>query len=135
MRYGKRSVFNTVMHSRVTLVFLIVAFLFLIKTTWNMHERAAIAEGRLDQSRVELREAKQRKEDLARKVGYLSTDEGVQSEIRSKFRAAEKGESVAVIVDDRQTANVISSNASGTSTAVSKKLSWWGRVAYFFGFR
>lgn len=129
MKYGKRSIWKKIIGSRITLFVVLILFIFLLKTTLGMVDKANITKERLAQSEAAYDALTARSEDLSRKVGYLSTDEGKASEIRTKFRAAENGESVAVIINNDESKDLSNSTASSTST----RISWWKKMLKVFG--
>jgi len=114
------------MKSPVTLFVVFCLFLFLLKTAWSMYQKSELSETRVNDAQLALDQISVHKQDLADKVSYLSTDQGIQSEIRSKFHAAADGESVAVIIGDQQTAAVVKAPDKVT-------VSWWQRVLHMFG--
>ena len=126
MKYCKQYSWKHFMRSPMVLLIVLVAFIFLSRSVWGMYKKAQISDERLAQARQALSDLNQHKEDLASKVAYLSTDQGIESEIRTKFRAAADGESIAVIVGDTQVAAV-----SEASTTV--KVSWWRRLFQSLG--
>jgi competence protein ComGC len=116
MKYGNRPRWKQIVGSPVSLIVLLVILVALIRATWSVHEKSAASIAKLAQAQAELIKLQARDADLSRKVAYLSTNEGVQS-----------GESVAVILDDSQTAAAV--NTASTTPSVG----WWGRVLQFFG--
>ena len=129
MRYGKRSIWKRIISSPFTLAAVVVLFIVLARSTWNMYQKAHLSDTRLEQANSELAKLAQRQDELSQKVVYLSTEQGIEAEIRTKYHAVKEGESVAVIVDDQrqtQTAAVV----QATSTPV---VSWWQRVLRFVG--
>lgn len=93
-----------------------------------MNASAKVAKERLDKAQNDQRKLEDRKNDIAAKVEYLSTDKGMESEIRSKFRLAEEGESVAVIVSDTSNATTVA-----TTTGIQKE-NWWQKLMGMIGF-
>ncbi len=75
----------------------IVLFIILAKAAWNIHERASISEARLDQAQTELQKLQEHHRDLSGKVTFLLTEQGVESELRTKYLAVKDDELVAVI--------------------------------------
>ena len=126
MRYGNRSSSRRILSSPIALIVLLILFAILVKAAWNAHTKAVLSQTKLDDARNELAKLQERQADLSTKVAYLSTDQGLQAEMRDKFHAVKDGESVAVIVDNSQSANAI--QASSTAS-----IGWWGRFLHFFG--
>ena len=110
MKYRKQGLFSKVMSSRVVLLILIVLFAFLTKVSFTMKERLELSKSKLNVANSELDKLINHQTDLANKIKYLSTDEGIEAELRTKYRAIRNGESVAVIID---------SDKKATSTATS----------------
>ena len=132
MKYSKQGNWVKIISSPFTLVVIVVIFIFLIKAVWNMREKVISSSENLNTVSAELSRLENRQSDLADKIKYLSTEQGVESELRTKYRAIRDGESVAVIVDDNQTASVI--DASSTDLIINEKKSWTRKFLQFFGF-
>lgn len=130
MKYGNRSLLKRLVASPVALVVAAVLLAVLAKAGWNLYEKAQVSSGRLEQAQAELAKLRDREAKLSDTVGYLSTERGLENEIRSKYHAIREGESVAVIVDDSKTAAVV--NASMTQATSS--VGWFRRMLRVFGF-
>jgi len=65
-------------------------------------------------------------------VSRLSTDEGIEAEIRSKYPAVKQGESVAVIIGDSNLDS--SSNDTATSSIQIVHTAWWEKVLQMIEF-
>jgi len=113
MKYGKRHTMKKVMRSPFVLVAVLIAFIFLARGAWNIHEKASISRLRLEQAQSELAKLQSRQVGLASEIDRLSTEQGVETEIRTKYKGVRPGESVAVIIGDNNTA----SETQATSTA------------------
>jgi cell division protein FtsB len=132
MKYGNSSSWKRFISSPFTLVAVIVLFLFLTKAVWGIREKNTLSVSRLELAQAELTKLESHQRDLAEQIRYLSTEQGIESELRTKYRAIREGESVAVIVDDNQTASVI--DASSTVMNKVDEKSWFKKVLGFFGF-
>lgn len=128
MRYGKRSSNSSIFSSLPVFIIAILAFVFMIKVSWSMYEKAILSKDKLAQAEAALNDINSRKNELQKKVSFLSTDQGVQSEARTKFRLAEEGESVAVIIGDEQSKKTVS------TTTIERKKSLWRRLIGMIGF-
>ncbi len=126
MRYGKQNLWKVILSSPITPVILFIVLAFLAKATLSIYSKARVSQNRLVEAQAELGKLQARQADLAHKVDYLSTDQGVEAEMRTKYRAVKEGESVAVIVDNTAAAAAI--QASSTP-----QIGWWGRLLGFFG--
>ena len=129
--YGPTKKRFRVMKSPITIILACIILAVLIKATWSIHKKAVIADTKLVQAKSELAKLQARDQDLQLQVGYLSTDQGVEAELRTKYRAVKDGESVAVIMDDSQPAAAIEASSSSSSSTVG--VSWWRRFLSFFG--
>ncbi len=132
MKYGNSSSWKRFISSPFTLVAVIILFLFLTKAVWGIREKNTLSVSRLELAQAELTKLESHQRDLAEQIRYLSTEQGIESELRTKYRAIREGESVAVIVDDNQTAAVI--DASSTIMNKVDEKSWVKKVLRFFGF-
>ena len=126
MKYGNRSVWKRVMKSRITLVIALVVFVFMAKAAWDVYWKESVSSNRLAGAQAALDQLRNRNADLSRKIAFLSTEQGVKSEIRAKFRATESGESVAVIVGDSEPRVI-------TEAPATVELPWWRKMLRMFG--
>lgn len=132
MKYGNSSLWKKFISSPFTLVVFILVFLFLVKTVWGIREKNSLSVSKLELAQAELVKLETHEKDLAGQIRYLSTEQGIESELRTKYRAIREGESVAVIVDDNQTASVI--EASSIDINKENKKSWIKKLLQFVGF-
>lgn len=132
MKYGNSSSWKRFISSPFTLLAVIVLFLFLTKAVWGIREKNTLSVSRLELAQAELTKLESHQRDLAEQIRYLSTEQGIESELRTKYRAIREGESVAVIVDDNQTASVIDASSTVMNKAAEK--SWFKKFLRFFGF-
>lgn len=126
MKYRNQSPWKRIISSPVSSIVLLIVIIFLIKGTINIIKKYETSLDRLVQAQATLDNLESRKNDLEEKVAYLSTDRGIESEIRSKFRVALEGESVAVIVDE-------SSAPTTSPIKATKQISWWRKWLKVFG--
>ena len=115
MRYGNHSPWKKYLASPITIALLLVVCSILIKASTNLNKKSNLGAEKLQQAQAELQKLKDRQSDLTFKVEHLSSDEGLESEIRAKYRAVKDGESVAVIVDDEKAAVIEASTTPETS--------------------
>ena len=140
MKYGNRSPWKRAFYSPVSVVIAGIALAFLIRSGWNIHDKAMLAEERLDQAKTELADLEQQKSDLTASIGKLSTPAGMEATLREKYHAVKEGESVAVIVDNSPTSTGSSSMASNGEENYSQesdgntKTSAWGSFLQFMRF-
>lgn len=104
--FKRKRTIDRIIYSPVSLIILVIILAFSVRATWAVHVKEQMSRDSLDQSQRELDKIAAREQSLNQAIAYLSTPQGVETEIRKKFRVVKDGESVAVIVDD----------ASGTAT-------------------
>lgn len=132
MKYSNRGFWYKLTSSKLMLFFFIFLFLFLIKVSWNIREKSIISSTKLNVAENELIRLNEHQKDLQEQINNLSTESGVENEIRTKYKAIKDGELVAVIVDNDQMANVVDS--SSTDILNNKNISWFKKILKFFGF-
>ena len=81
---------------------------------------------RLVQAQNELQKLQEHQQDLSGKVAFLSTDQGVESELRTKYLAVKDDESVAVITGSEV-------STTSTSTPVVVQENWFMRFLHALG--
>lgn len=96
--YEKRKV-KQLMYSKVSLVILAIVVILLLNSVWNIFRKEA--ETRINRAKLEnsLEELKERESVLREEIERLSTERGIEEEVRSKFEVAREDEEVMVIVD------------------------------------
>lgn len=127
MKYGNRAHWKRYLASPVALIFLLLVLFVLARATFRLTAKADSGEVRLAQAQAEYQKLEQRKADLSIKVEKLSTTEGLESEIRAKYRAVKDGESVAVIIDEEHSAAALNASSTvkvGFFRRVWRKLGW-----------
>jgi hypothetical protein len=127
MKYSNKPLWKKIVESPVSSFVFLLIFVFVARAAWNMYEKASVSDKRLNQALATLAKQSSLNDTLSEKVAYLATDQGVESEIRTKFHAAREGEFVAVIIGDSQTGN------SGQASSTSVVLSWWQKLLQVFG--
>jgi cell division protein FtsB len=136
MKSGNRSTWQRVFYSPAGIVVGCVVFILLIRGGLSIHEKADMAEQRLQQAQIELAGLERQQQTLSSSIDQLSTPEGIEAELREKYHAVKQGESVAVIIgsssgDDVDSEGALSSSSLASSTSPS---SWWGSVLRSIGF-
>ena len=130
MKYGNRPLSKKILQSPIAIIVAIILLVILARAAWGIRVKAIASATRLSQAESELSKLKAHEKDLSDQVRYLSSESGIESELRTKYRAVKDGESVAVILDRSQTASV--EDASSTNQTVAS-VGWWQRLIEFFG--
>lgn len=85
------------LYAKPTIFVLAVVLFFAVHAAWGMYEKSREASQKRDKATAELVELKQREKSLTEDVARLSTDRGVEDEIRNRFMVAKDGEKVMII--------------------------------------
>jgi cell division protein FtsB len=125
MKYGNRTFWHKVSSSPVVMVIVIILLAVIIRANFRIYGKVYVSNQRLQQSENEIARLQERKLELTSKVDKLSTGEGVESEIRSKYMAVKEGESIAVIIDDSEKNNYKDNMISTTTDSWYKKVWKW----------
>ncbi len=101
------------LYSKVTYIILFIIVLLLANSVWNIyfkHRDTRLERKKLEReiATLEVQEAQLRAE-----IERLSTPQGVEEEIRSKFEVSKDGESVMVIVNPEEDDTDTSSRSKG----------------------
>jgi cell division protein FtsB len=111
-----------ILYSKGMVILLIILFLYMMNATWNMFKKASESAANLATATNELNRLKSREDVLSTEIERLSTDPGIEAEIRNKFSVSKPGEKLLIIVDDKPT----------TTPEVAKPESWWTKFKKFF---
>lgn len=134
MKYSKRSPMRRFLSSPIALAGAFLVLVFLVRAIGTIHGKVAESERRLAEARAQYQRLSQRQSTLAEQVGYLSTPEGQEAEVRTKYHGIRDGESLAVIVDDGSpTASSSQVAALGDAAAVAQSQSWWRKLLGMIG--
>ena len=111
LEFQKKKRIRKILYSPIVLLLLAIIFVLLFRGTWGVYKK-------------EIDKLISRQNSLTSSLDYLKTDQGVEGEIRSKFRAVKEGEKVSVIVDDQK--------SDSTSTASSTEEGFWSKFFNWF---
>jgi cell division protein FtsB len=117
LEFRKKNQIRKVLYSPIIVLILAILFVILFRGAWGVYKKDKLSHYNLDQEKKELDKIMKRQESLETALAYLSTDRGVESEIRSKFRAVKQGEKISVIIDDEK--------PEATSSTTTKKSFWY----------
>jgi cell division protein FtsB len=102
--YEKRR-FRRLLYSKVTLIILGLIIIWLLFAVWNMYQKERDTRlKRIEQKQV-LDELKGRETALQEEIERLSTERGIEAEVRSKFEVGKEGEKVFIIIDNPEKEN------------------------------
>jgi len=124
LEYKKSKIgFKHVIYSKPFLVFLFVMTLLLGKAAYNVYQKEKLSKESFALASTRLVELTDREKYLSGEIKRLQKKEGVDEEIRDKFRVAKDGETTVFIVEP---------NNEASSTQVNVKESLWQRFTGFF---
>lgn len=101
--YEKRKL-KRIVYTRAAVVLLLMPTLLLAYATYNAFLKERQTAQRREAIAAELGALEKREQALQEEIERLSTDRGIEEEIRSKFDVGRKGEKLIVIVEPEQEA-------------------------------
>src|SRR3989344_8425173 len=82
-------------------VLLIILIFWAGSGAWNGYKKNSIIKKTHKEAQLELQTLILRQEELNKKLDLLSTDRGVEEELRTKFQIVKPGEKAVIIVDGK----------------------------------
>jgi cell division protein FtsB len=113
---------RSVAYNKVTLLVMAILALLALRSVWVVYFKYKESLALRNTVQVEVNELSKREKELSSNIQRLGTEEGVESEIRSKFSVSKNNESLVVIVDDDNRLH----NAKATTTSI------WGKFLNLF---
>lgn len=95
--FRQRFRFRRMLYSKIVAVALLALFVLVAQATWGMYEKSVEAGERRDRAEMTLRGYEERTEELDANIERLSTERGIEEEIRDRFMVAKEGEGVIVV--------------------------------------
>lgn len=89
-----------ILSSPILSFILFVILLILLNGIYGVYKRGEIARINRIEGDRKLALLKDRQERLSNEIAKLSTDRGVEEELRNKFQITKKGEEVMIVVDE-----------------------------------
>lgn len=124
--FKKKRRIKEILYSRITIIFLVVVFIFFANSTWDIYKKSRFASENRTIAENNLDKIKKRENILVYKINKLNTKRGVEEEIRNKFGFVKKGEDVVVVV----TPNKKDKNDSIKSVSFAER--WWRKLLDLF---
>ncbi|PIT96993.1 hypothetical protein COT82_00180 [Candidatus Campbellbacteria bacterium CG10_big_fil_rev_8_21_14_0_10_35_52] len=120
--YEKRK-FKRLLYSKLSLIILALIVIKLSFSVFDMYKKERDTRlKRIEQKNI-LYELEKREKDLNDEIERLSSEKGIEEEIRSKFEVGKEGESVILIIDNPEDKNMKNNNT---------KKSFWQRLKDLF---
>ncbi len=107
----------------VILILLVIA----VQGAWGMYEKHLDARGKESQVREELAALNAREAELRTDIEQLSSERGIEAEIRERFMVAKEGEQVIVLTDEQAAATEVPSVTVPDSIEEKKGILDWLR--------
>ena len=124
LEFQQKRKIRKIIYSPVSLILLAIIAVFFVRGAWNVYQKESSSQDYLNQAQDELSKVTTTQQGLSESVAELQTEQGVEADIRHKFRVVKPGEQIAVIVDD---------SASSTASTTAAASSIWQKVIGFFG--
>jgi len=101
------------LYSKPAIAFLALVIIFLMVQVWGVAMKDQSARARSADAERELRELEERETELTDEIKRLSTEHGVEEELRRKYDIVKEGERVIVLVQPEDSEEETDSGSSG----------------------
>ncbi|MEK7184885.1 MAG: hypothetical protein AAB683_01990 [Patescibacteria group bacterium] len=98
--FQRKKKIRKIIYSPISLILLSIVFILLVKGVIDVYKKEKLSINNLKQEQIEYEKLQVRKKTLNSSLEYLKTEQGIENEIRVKFRAVKEGEQVSVIVEN-----------------------------------
>jgi cell division protein FtsB len=120
--FQEKKRFKKLLYSKTTVAILGIFIIFFANATWGVYKKERESSANAVNAKKELEHLTDRKILLNKETKRLSTEQGIEEEIRAKYSVSKPGESVIIIVNDKEAA----------TTTVQNQDSWWGKFKKWF---
>lgn len=100
--FRERFRLRKVLYAKPTIIIMAFFTVLLLRAAWGMHEKSLDAIKNRDTALEELQSLQNRKAELEGDIAHLSSDEGIEAEIRDRFMVAKEGEKVMIVVAPKE---------------------------------
>ncbi len=100
MDFHEKRKIKRLLYSKVTLIILALLVIWLSFNVFSMYKKERDTRLRRIEQREVLDELEGREASLKEEIERLSTERGIEQEVRSKFEVGKEGEEVVIIVDN-----------------------------------
>lgn len=126
LEFNNKKKLRKIIYSPVAMSLLVIIFLIVFRAVWGVYNKFQLSKQNLIKDKTEMAKLLTREKGLTSSLDYLKTEQGIESEIRTKFRAVKGDEKLAVIVEDEKLVP--------TPIDLSEKRGFWTKVyAIIFG--
>jgi cell division protein FtsB len=95
--FRDRSKFRRVVYSKPVILVLLAILILLLEASWGMYEKSVDASDRRDKTLSTEAQYKKRDAELSNDINRLSTERGIEEEIRTRYMVAKDGENVIIV--------------------------------------
>ncbi|HJO89908.1 MAG: septum formation initiator family protein [Candidatus Pacebacteria bacterium] len=103
--FHEKRKFRRFLYSKVMLIILAIIVVWLFFAVFDMYKKERDTGLKSAEQREILNELEERETALQDEINRLSTEKGIEEEIRSKFEVGREGEEVIIIVDNPEEKN------------------------------
>ena len=116
-----RNRLRKIIYGKPTIIVVVVFFIFVANGAWGMYRKSTEATEKRNGAEARLAELQKREKELSDDILRLSTDRGIEGEIRDRYMVAKEGESVMIVTDpDAQKIHTVT--VTGENPTVMQKM-------------
>jgi cell division protein FtsB len=124
LEFRKKKRIQKIIYSPIVLLILAIVLVLLLRGVVGVYKKERLTQHNLTKDKMELSKIISRQNNLASSLDYLKTEQGIESEIRSKFRVVKDGEKVSIIIDDQKIGEPV-------STTTTENSFWYNITSWF----
>ena len=124
-QFKKKRTFKRRLYSKLVLIVLLTIFIFIVRGTWDIYKKSQESKRKLNLAETEFIELEEKKSSIEHRIDRLSTETGIEEEIRSKFDVVRDGEEVIVIVDAKEATATEPETTKGIKGFFTTFFSWF----------
>ena len=99
--FQRKRKIRKVLYSPGVILGLFLLLVLVSKATWGLYDKERESRKNLDRVEADLLALTVREEQLTKDIARLRTPEGIESEIREQFQVAKPGESMVILVEEK----------------------------------
>ena len=100
--FRERNRLRKAIYAKPTILIVALGFFFVAHSAWGMYQKSRDAGDKRDAALERLTELEARERELSSDIARLSTNRGVEEEIRDRFMVAKDGEKVIIVSDPEE---------------------------------
>ena len=98
--FEKKKLLRKYLYSKFSIILLLLIILLLARGAWKAYDKSATTRASASVIINELEEVKKNEKTLEKEIELLKTADGIDAEIRRKFKAVKPGEEMSVIIEN-----------------------------------